>query len=94
MISPLFLSCALASPVVNFTRAEMTDYNYIHDEIEQLKEWVRKRHPGAEVHIVNGDAPESLMKISGWEKLPFRWRDCQIWIRRKPSNDFPVSRSA
>lgn len=93
MIAELFLVCALATPAANFPRVHMVEHNYIHDELEQLQEWIRQNNPGAEIHIVQGDGDSAILKKNGWERLPFSWRGCQVWIRRKPYTDEAPTRA-
>lgn len=55
-------------------------------EVDRLKEWLRKNNPDAEVFITP-EGQEEKLKQYGWERVPFRYRDQEIWIQRKPVTD-------
>lgn len=86
MIKELFLTCALAAPAYNFTHVKLTEENHIQKEEEQLKEWLRKNNPDAEVFITPKGQTDRL-KEHGYERVPFNWRGNEIWIRRKEISD-------
>lgn len=53
----------------------------IEEEENMMRWFIWKRAPGADVIFVDdGQEPQGL----GWEKLPFRFRGKQVWIKRKP----------
>lgn len=91
MIAEIFLTCALASPAVNFTHPPIEKpifavQDQVKKEIQDLTDFIRKHNPDAEVFITpKGDAER--LKEYGWEKVPFTWRDQEIWIQRKPKSD-------
>lgn len=70
---------ALSAPAFNFTRPPLM----ASSEREQLIDWLRKNNPEADVFI-SPKVDEGKLKEQGWERVPFRWKDNEIWIQRKP----------
>lgn len=79
MIKALFLSCALVLPLTNFGGEE-----YLK-QFEELSRFIWKQIPDAEIYInsIDHEKPEGL----GWERLPFKWNDHFVWIRRPDFTD-------
>lgn len=86
--SPLILTCALALPASNY-RVDLTeDQKVFIEEYERLKRFIEDTHPGAEVKIQDRlPRPGQIHDNLGWERLPFRWRNKDIYIKRKPVRD-------
>lgn len=93
MVKEAFLICALAVPAFNFPHVKLMEGNYIQKEEEQLKDWLRKNNPDAEIFI-HPNPQEEKLKEYGWERVPFVYNDKQIWIRRKPAHDKSPKTSA
>ena len=86
MIPEAFLTCALALPGVHFTRPTITPYHASKNEEEQLKDWLRKNNPDADIFITPKGQADKL-KEHGWERVPFNWDGKEVWIQRKPRKD-------
>lgn len=80
----LFLVCALALRPVSFSFIKPT-----HQEVEQLKEFIKTFAPGAEVKIT---PPVPLTDLA-WERLPFMWNGYWVWIKRRPVYDQKIKES-
>lgn len=85
-MTKLFLVCALCLPQAHFTRPAIVSYQTAKSEEEQLKDWLRKNNPDAEVFITPKGQADKL-KEYGFEKVPFTWKGNEIWIQRKPKSD-------
>lgn len=79
MVIEAFLICALSAPAFNFTRPAFM----ASSERERLVDWLRKNNPDADVFI-SPVVDEDKLREMGYERVPFRWRDNEIWIQRKP----------
>lgn len=77
MIPEAFLVCALSLTAVNFYTT--TPQHILILEIESIKDFVNRIHPGAEVQIVQ---EENKPTDPHWERLPFTWRGFSIYIKR------------
>lgn len=86
MINALFLICALSLPAAHSGHAQMTESNQIERELKRLRDFIHKNNPDAEVFITPKGQADKL-KEHGYEKIPFTWRDQEIWIQRKPRPD-------
>lgn len=80
------LICALALPSARFTWPRMVSYHIAPSEEERLREWLRRKG-GAEEVFIHPNPQTDLLKREGWERVPIKWRDNEIWIRRKPISD-------
>lgn len=88
-----FLLCALAIPSSNFTRPTIVSYHAAKNEEDQVKDFIRDKDPYANV-LITPKADPDRMKKEGWERVPFRWKDNEIWIQRKPRSDQKLGESA
>lgn len=91
VIAEAFLVCAMSLPAKHHTRPVMVASK--RDEIQDLKDFIRRGDPGAEVFITPKGQPEKLHDY-GWEKVPFNWNGQEIWIQRKPKSDKRMETSA
>lgn len=82
-MTALFLICAMSLPSLNHTRPAITPWSMAKNEEDQLKDFIRKNEPEAEVKITpRGNSKK--WKEYGWEKIPWIWKDNEIWIKRHP----------
>lgn len=86
IIPTIFLICALTEPSLNFNHPMMANMSDYSSEVNAIKDFIKKHVPSAEIVITPKD-----QDMPGWEKFPLRWREMQVWIRRKPVNDKRVS---
>lgn len=80
MIPEVFLVCALSLPVVSCSA------DRIAEELRHLREFIHHNVPGAEVVLTVYD---NDMTRAGMERLPFKWREMNIWIKRPTVRDTP-----
>lgn len=78
-------SQAIPPPAVNFRQVELAQANQAAEELRQLREFIRRNVPGAEIVIT----PPGQDMRPPWERLPFTWRDMLIWIKRPIVYDGP-----
>ena len=69
------------------------------DAMKKMREFIHKIHPGAEIKIQDRQPKEGEIQNNvGWERLPFRWNDKDIYIKRAPVSDrrkfYEISRTA
>jgi hypothetical protein len=64
----------------------MVSYHAAQSEEDDLKDFIKRHNPDAEVFI-HENPQEDKLKNHGWERVPFNWRGKQIWIQRKPKSD-------
>lgn len=86
MIASAFLICALSLPASHFTRPAIISWFAAKSEKEQLEDFLHKNDPYSAVFITPKGQADKL-KEHGWERVPFTWRDKEIWIQRKPRTD-------
>ena len=79
MIRAVILACALALPPGNFHFPIMADSFDIEAELKQIKAFIEKNSPGAEIIITVYDTD---LREEGLERLPFKWRGMNVWIKR------------
>lgn len=103
MISEAFLCVALSLPSVTSFAPMAKDWgivwiagsdqtpNVVREE-KKLKDWLKKG--GAEEVFIHPNPDRERLWEHGWEKVPFRWRDNDIWIRRKPNLQSRIETSA
>lgn len=72
MIAELFLSCALALPACNFHNGG------IIDEVKQLRDFVKKSDPVAQIIVM---VPDRDLSGRDMERLPFKWHGMSVWIK-------------
>jgi hypothetical protein len=81
-----FLICALALPAANYTQPPIVSWQAAKSEEDRLKDWLKKNHDVEDVFITPRGQSDKL-KEYGWERVPFKWKDLEIWIQRKPRSD-------
>lgn len=85
-MNALFLICALSMPAASFTRPAIVSWFAAKSEEDRLRDFIHRNDPDAEIFITpKGDA-KTLWEY-GYERVPFTWRDKEIWIQRKPKHD-------
>lgn len=85
-----FIVCALAMPPSSFTRPTIASYHAMNDE--EIAERIRQIYDVEEVFIHEHPQVDKL-KEYGWEKFPAKWKDKEIWIKRRPATDGPKKRA-
>lgn len=85
--SALFLYCALAASPISFTKP---DYRLTMTESKRLEDWIKKYNPDVEVFI-HPNPQRDKLKEYGWERIPLKYKDNEIWIQRKPARDTKTS---
>lgn len=81
-----FLVCALALPAASFTRPAILSWFAAKSEEDRLKEWLKKPGGIEDVFITPKGAADRLREY-GWERVPFTWKNKEIWVQRKPKSD-------
>ncbi len=77
---------ALAPRSSPSTRSGILSYQAMSSEEKDIRDFIKKHYPGAEIFIHKKPQRE-ILKEHGWERLPFNWKDSEIWIQRKPKDD-------
>jgi hypothetical protein len=80
------LICALSLPAANFNHG-IVSYHAMKSEEDQLKDAIRKRNPDIEDIFITPRGQSDKLKEYGWEKVPWTWKDLEIWVQRKPKSD-------
>lgn len=80
-MTELFLICALALPQANFPAMWTTNESMREKEVRLLNEFIQRVKPGSDIRITDDGVKEGLPGL-GWIKIPIRWDNHQIWIRR------------
>jgi hypothetical protein len=83
MLESIFLVAALALPPANFAPPLLATHPIV-EELRDLRRFIEERHPGAEINII---PPGQPFDSTHWERLPFLWRDHEIFIKRAPVHD-------
>jgi len=86
------LICAMSMPSPFFTMPQAAGHYVMHSEEDDIKAFIRKHHPEAEIFITPKGQTDKLREY-GWERLPFMWRNMEIWIQRKPRSDSPIKKA-
>lgn len=83
-MTELFLIAALAFPPMGATGYQIKPFSMsmtLEQEEQMLRWFIWKRAPGAEIVLLDdGVEPQG----AGWERVPIRYRNKNVWIKRKP----------
>ena len=81
-MNALFLTCALSVAPLSFHTPDTVQ------ELKKIRAFIWHYAPNAEIKIQDRTPkPGEIHDNRGWERLPFRYRDMDIFIKRAPVYD-------